>query len=55
MGLSKDEEVKLRELLESWEDTQRALRFFKFVGKVLAWTIAIGAGVATMWSAFKGH
>ena len=55
MSLNEEEEVKLKQLLEAWDDTHRAIKFFKFVGKVLAWTIGLGAGIATMWSAYKGH
>ena len=55
MTLNKEEEAKLKQLLDAWEDIHRTMKFFKAVGKILAWIIALGAGFATMWSAFKGH
>ena len=55
MSLSEEEEKKLKLVLDAWEDIHRTMKFFRVVGKCLAWAIALGAGFATMWSAYRGH
>ena len=55
MSLNEEEELKLKQVLEAWEDTHRAIKFFKFVGKALVWIVGLGAGVATIWGVYRGH
>lgn len=53
--LTDDEKEKLKEMLETWDNAQRAIKALNFLGTALKWIVGLGASVAIIWGSLHGQ
>jgi hypothetical protein len=53
-NLSKDDQEKLKEMIDTWETAHRAIKFLCAMGNILKWTLGVLAPLAIIWSALHG-
>jgi hypothetical protein len=52
--LTDEEKQKLEEMIDTWDNVHRAIKFLNAIGTAIKWLIGIGASVAIIYSSLHG-
>lgn len=52
--LNDEQKARLLEMLDTWDDVHRAIKFLKFLGHAMGWMLGLGASFAIIWGATHG-